>query len=258
MSILKRFENALDERLRGLFSSPGEGAREAIELYRDALHQVAARAGVGARGDRIFPFDSVRLELRAESAERRAILEALFDARQFGEDIRAALLEERTTVPAALSVTVEYLPDAAAELRVFCEKSGKVTEVRQLPRLRLVTVEGVSAGADFALESAVVNVGRTRDVVDGTGRLVRRNQLCFPEELDATVNATVSRTHAHFRSVAAEGEWRLFDDGSSTGTSLFRDGVRIEVPAHAGRGVAVRVNDEIYFGSVRVRVESAD
>ncbi len=54
------------------------------------------------------------------------------------------------------------------------------------------------------------------------------------------------------------GEWRIFDDGSSIGTTLFRDGRRIDVPAHAGRGVALRSGDEIYLGQVRLalRIES--
>ncbi len=39
MSILRRIEKTLDERLRGIFGGSGSepGSREAIELYRDAL-----------------------------------------------------------------------------------------------------------------------------------------------------------------------------------------------------------------------------
>ena len=45
MSILRRIEKTVDERLRGIFggSGTGPGSSEAIELYRDALDQIAAR-----------------------------------------------------------------------------------------------------------------------------------------------------------------------------------------------------------------------
>ena len=126
-----------------------------------------------------------------------------------------------------------------------------------MPEFRLVTLEGTAANGNLFLEGNVVNVGRSRDVVDAMGRTVRRNQIWFPEDLDPELNSTVSRAHATLRRNAAEGEWRLFDDGSSMGTAVFRDGARIEVPAHAGRGVGLRVGDEIFFGSVRVRLEVA-
>lgn len=258
MSILKRLEKALDDRLRGVFASPQEGGREAIELYRDAISQVAARATVGSRGDRVLPFDRIRLELRAETDERRAVLEALFEPVQMLEDIRAGLLEERISTPAALSLQVDYAPDAATEMRVFFEKGGAApkAEPAPMPLLQLITLEGIAATGNLYLQGNVVNVGRSKDVQDALGRIIRRNQICFPEDLDPDLNSTVSRAHATLRCNPAEGEWRLFDDGSSMGTAIFRDGIRIEVPAHASRGVGLRIGDEIYFGSVRVRLET--
>ena len=257
MSILRRLEKVLDERLRGVFASPQKGAREAIELYREALNQVSARATVSARGDRVLPFDRIRMELRTESPDRRAVLEALFEPTQMLGDIRAGLLEERVTPPAGLALAVSYPPDAATELRVFCERAEAApAPVREpMPPVRLVVLEGATDAAELPLEGTIVNVGRSKDVVDASGRPVRRNQIRFPEDLDADLNSTVSRAHAHLKYIAAEAEWRIFDDGSSMGTAVFRDGLRIDVPAHAARGVGLRLGDEIYFGSVRVRLE---
>lgn len=259
MSILKRLEKALDDRMRGIFASSQEGAREGIELYRDALQQVSARATVGSRGDRVFPFDRLRIELHADSAERRAVLEALFEPAQMREDIRAGLLEERIATPEGLSLLVEYPSEAVVEMRLFFEKGGAVPKAEPAPMAPLLVkiLEGAAASADLILQGNVVNVGRSKDVVDAMGRIVRRNQLCFPEDLSPDLNSTVSRAHATLRCNAAEGEWRLFDDGSSMGTAVFRNGVRIEVPAHASRGVGLRSGDEIYFGSVRVRLDPA-
>ncbi len=49
MNLLRRIEKSLDHRLRSIFSGGGDepGAREGIELYRDALDQIAARADRG-------------------------------------------------------------------------------------------------------------------------------------------------------------------------------------------------------------------
>ena len=43
------------------------------------------------------------------------------------------------------------------------------------------------------------------------------------------------------------------DDNSAYGTSIFRDGALMRVPAGPGRGIVLRAGDEIYFGKARVR-----
>src|SRR5271165_3393867 len=108
MKLLRRIEKTMDERLRSLFSGGREapGSREAIELYRDALEQIASRATAGKRGDRMFPFNLITIELAAEAAEGKTVLEALFDAGTLVDDIRATLKEEGVTPPADLTVVI--------------------------------------------------------------------------------------------------------------------------------------------------------
>jgi len=275
MSLLRRIEKSLDQRLRSIFSGgeggdAGPGAREAVELYRDALDQIASRATAGKRGDRIFPFNLITIELRAEDAERKAVLETLFDPGQLGDDIRATLKEERVTPPEDLTVAVRYPAvnhedDALVEMRVICERReppqkavagtiARPTSIELVPA-RLLTVTGVSSATEFILDRPRINLGREAEIADALGRTIRRNELYFPESAHEA-NPSVSRAHAHIRFDAASGEWRIFDDGSSIGTTLFREGRRIDVPAHAGRGVALRPGDEIYLGQVRLLFES--
>jgi hypothetical protein len=269
MSLLRRIEKSLDQRLRSIFSGGdgGEdapGAREAIELYHDALHQIASKATAGKRGDRIFPFNLITIELRAENDERKAVLETLFDAGQLGDDIRATLKEERVTPGAGLTVAVKYPEEALVEMRVICERGEPPQKaaadmivrptVVALTPARLVTVTGASSAAEFILDRPRVNLGREAEITDSLGRAIRRNELFFPESAHEA-NPSVSRAHAHIRFDASSGEWRIFDDGSSIGTTLFREGRRIDVPAHAGRGVALRAGDEIYLGQVRLQFE---
>jgi len=254
MAFLKQIEKALDQRLRGIFGGAASepGAREAIELYRDALDQISARASAGKRGDRIFPFDLIRIELMAATPERKAVLETLFEPAQLVEDIRASLVEERVTAPRELAVQIHFPPEAATELRVICEKAATQLSESEMAGIaitpaRLITKSGIASAEIFSVERPHVNMGRVPEVVDAVGRPVRRNDLHFPEGAHEA-NSTVSRSHAHLRFDATGGEWRIYDDGSSLGTSIFRDGRRIEVPAHASRGVALRSGDEIYLG----------
>jgi FHA domain-containing protein len=265
MSLLRRIEKSLDQRLRSLFSGGNQEpeAREAVELYRDALDQIAARVTAGKRGDRIFPFNLITIELRADGGERKAILETLFDPGQLGEDIRATLKEERVIPPADLTVTVKYPADALVEMRVVCERGKTEPQPAAVPAAaaiqpvpaRLLTIIGVSSAPEFALDRMRINLGRAEEITDSLGRTIRRNELFFPEHAHEA-NPSVSRSHAHIRFEGSSGEWRIFDDGSSIGTTLFRDGRRIDVPAHAGRGVALRPGDEIYLGQVRLRFET--
>jgi hypothetical protein len=266
MRLLRRIEKSLDQRLRTIFSGGEEkaGAREAVELYRDALDQIASRAPAGTRGDRIFPFNLITIELAADNAERKAVLETLFDPGQLGDDIRATLKDERVTPPTDLTVAVKYPEGALVEMRVICER-GKNEPVPaaappadmaiEITPARLVTITGVSSSPEFSLERPRINLGREAEITDALGRAVRRNELFFPEQAHEA-NPSVSRAHAHIRFDAPSGEWRIFDDGSSIGTTLFREGRRIDVPAHAGRGVALRAGDEIYLGQVRLQFES--
>jgi hypothetical protein len=264
MSLLRRIEKSLDQRLRGLFSGGTEdaGAREGIELYRDALDQIAGRATTGKRGDRVFPFNLITVELRAETAERKAVLETLFEPSQLNNDIRATLKEERVAPPADLTVAVRYPESPQAEMRVIFERTertalpvaGAVAGTMELAAARLVTVTGISSCPEFALERPRINLGREEEVSDALGRTIRRNELSFPENAHEA-NPSVSRSHAHIAFDASSGEWRIYDDGSSIGTTLFRAGRRIDVPPHGSRGVALHHGDEIYLGQVRLRFE---
>ncbi|MDE3197310.1 MAG: FHA domain-containing protein [Acidobacteriota bacterium] len=254
MSILRRIESTLDNRMRAIFGSSNRpGAKEAIELYVDAIDQIVQRAAAGRRGRLVFPFDRVIVELHAPSGERRAVLETVFDAKQMVADIR-----ERVEAPERLSVQVQYPEEAEKELSIRCEKTdpaGQPAPVpavkHELPPMWLITLAGVSSAPEFLVDRPRVNLGRERDIVDPEGRPLRRNELHFPEGADEA-NATVSRSHAHIRFDAHTGEWRLYDDGSSLGTAIFRDGRRIDVPAHAPRGAMLLPGDEIYLGRARL------
>jgi hypothetical protein len=168
------------------------------------------------------------------------------------------LKAERLSPPADLAAAVRYPENAQAEMRVLCERREDIASSPAqavLSPARLVTLTGVSETPEFPLDRIRVNLGRELEVLDSLGRAVRRNELFFPEARHEA-NGSVSRSHAHIQFDGSSGAWRIFDDGSSIGTTLFREGRRIEVPAHGSRGVALRPGDEIYLGQVRLRFEA--
>lgn len=180
------------------------------------------------------------------------------------DDVRATLAEERVEAQANLTIAVHYPPDAAVEMTILCSKreqggqEAAATSRRALTPLapaRLVTINGISNAPNFAVDGPHANIGRESEVVDAQGRTVRRNDVFFTERAH-DANASVSRSHAHIRFDQVAGEWRIYDDGSSLGTSVFRHGRRVEVPAHSSRGVLLRPGDEIYLGQVRLRFEA--
>ena len=264
MSILKRIEKQLDERLRNAFSSPDAAARdrEMIEIYRGVLDDIAGRIQPSARGRRAFPFNRIVVRVSTPNDERRAVYDAMFGSReQFVEDVRGTLAEAGVEPPSDLDVEVQPEP---AELpagyhisfgrKEASQAAAPVASASQPGKAQLTIVHGEAEQAVYELSNRRVNIGRLAEVVDDQQRLVRRNNIVFAELAEGP-NATVSRAHAHIAWDPASGTFRLFDDGSAYGTSIFRDGALLNIPAGAGRGVALRSGDEIYLGQARLRFE---
>ena len=113
----------------------------------------------------------------------------------------------------------------------------------------IVIVEGNATKKTYALAGERTNVGRLAEVTDRHQRVVRRNQVVFLDDA-AETNQTVSRAQAHI-TFNPPDEYRLFDDHSSYGTRILRDGRMIELPSGSPRGARLQAGDEIYFGRAR-------
>lgn len=258
MSILRRVERELDERIRRFFAaSPDERGREVLELQRAILDQVTARVESIGRGRRVFPFRHLAVHIALPAPDEQPVYAMAFvEGGRLAADIRDALRETGVEPPPDLRVEVSL---EAQEIRggfqiVYHERPPAPATPAVAPPATLTIVTGQAAQPSYALGAARVNVGRLADVVDESQRLVRRNQVAFAESTDP-VTATVSRAHAHIQYDAATGEYRIFDDHSAYGTTVFRGGELLTIPAGASRGVALRPGDEIYFGQARARFE---
>jgi hypothetical protein len=239
MSLFRDLERSIDERLRRLFQSdpqPGQ-VRELVEVHHMILDAVENKVQMLPRARRAFPYNEVTVRVPASYAEQMAAFETV------DGDVREFLQRERIEFPPDMRVSVETAE--LAEQVVICRMLRPEAAAPVSVELRPVRFV-LGDGSTVEVTRGRVHVGRQPEVLDGHRRLVRRNDVVIESE-------TVSRAHAHLEFAA--GEWRLFDDGSSYGTSVIHEGRLVEVPRAGGRGLRLRSGDEVYFGQVRARFE---
>lgn len=252
MNLFRDIERRIDGRLRKLFGSetaPGQG-RELVEVQRMILDRIDERVQQLPRARRIFPYNEVAVRIPVPDPEQRSAYETVFIADDaLREEIAEHLRRESVEFPGDLRVDITLLDSAElSEPSLVCRKREEVPAPARpaadsVPVVRFTPVDG---GAPSEIARTRIQVGRTSEVLDDRRRLVRRNDLVIEHD-------TVSRAHAHLEYTG--GEYRLFDDGSSYGTSVIHNGRLVEVPRAGGRGMRVDSGDEIYFGQSRVRFE---
>lgn len=248
MNLFRDIERRLDERLRKLFGSPeaapGQG-KELIEIQRAILDRIDERVQQLPRARRVFPYNEVAVRIFVPDPEKRIAFETVFVADDaLREEIVDHLRREEVEFPADLRVEVTLVETTeVAEPSVVCRTTEKpVAPAPVAGTVRLTPIDG----EPHESVRVRIQVGRNGEVLDERKRLVRRNDVVLDHE-------TVSRAHAHIEFNS--GEYRLFDDGSSYGTSVIQDGRLIEVPRSGGRGIQLHSGDEIYFGQMRVKFD---
>jgi hypothetical protein len=243
---------------------------ELLLVHRAILEEIESKIQTVQRGQRLFPYNYLRVRLVSQEPERRALFQAAFaQDRHLENDIREALKGAACALPTGFAVDVE----TAAEGPKGFEISYAIREIPSVPApaaapepepvpapapesgpARLVIVRGKAAQQSYAIEKPRINLGRMQELTDSQQRIVRRNDIVFEEGGD-DANGTVSRAHAHIRFDRPSGQYRICDDESEFGTRIFRDGRSIEVPAGNRRGERLCAGDEIYVGRACLRFE---
>jgi hypothetical protein len=250
MNLFRDIERRIDERLRKLFGSQaveGQG-KELIEIQRLILDRIDERVQALPRARRAFPYNEVVIRIPLADAERRVAFETVFVTdNALREEIVEHLRRDGVEFPQDLRVDVTLVetPDLT-EPSIICRSADRATASAVAPPV-LGTVRLTPLGGSAQESTRTrVQIGRQAEVLDDRRRLVRRNDITVDHD-------TVSRAHAHIEY--ASGEYRLFDDGSSYGTSVIQSGSLIEVPRAGGRGIRLHSGDEIYFGQALVQFE---
>lgn len=215
--------------------APG-GRRYALSFART----MAAAAPVAGRQSR--ETDAVPIALRADLRE-----EADGDL-SGAPTVRLPVAPPAGASPAGTVPTGAPAGTASAAGGMAAARSGR-------PVLRLAVLKGSAAQPAYSFDAERIYLGRLAEVLDGAGRVRRRNDVAFLEE--GEVNQTVSREHARIAWDAESRSFWLRDEASASGTVIFRAGRSIEVSRHDRRGVRLESGDEVYLGRAAVRVEVA-
>jgi hypothetical protein len=228
----------------------------------DEIKKKIQRAG----GKALFPYNVVRIFIRADGAEA-AVFERDFFRKFFEEEVRKGLAKEACRFPAELRVEIHA---AAGEETA----KGKWLRVETLaedmpvpadaPRnkraARLAVVSGTANKTEIPLQKTRTNIGRLIDVYK-EGGLSRRNDLAFAE--DNPINRTVSREHAHIVHDKKSGEYRLYNDRwyklgdkneNNCGLWIVREGMGQEVHRDM-RGTRLLPGDEIHLGKAVLKFQ---
>jgi hypothetical protein len=102
------------------------------------------------------------------------------------------------------------------------------------------------------LKKERILIGRTPDVMDREGRIIRKNDVVFIDN-DGEVNATVGYSHARIWWDFEEKKFFLMDESSRYGTCIVRQGRSMEVPEGNYCGIHLYAGDEIYCGQACLR-----
>lgn len=255
----------LEKRLEKLAERP-DVPLQPIEVRKAMLDEVEDLVEPASKSRRIFPYNRVTVEVVAADAKRKAAMEAVLGERSdLAKAVSARLKSAGCPTPSGLDVRLKLVKragtgwEAGRAFRVQCEhvesEAAPAAVHRTAPgTATLVVVTGEASRERYPVRGERTNIGRLADVVDQHERVVRRNQVVFTEDGERGINATVSRAHAHITATPT-GEYRLFDDCSSSGTRILRSGRTIALPAGSPRGTKLQPGDEIFFGKACVRFE---
>ncbi|MGE5360880.1 MAG: FHA domain-containing protein [Bacteroidales bacterium] len=256
----------LEKRIEKL-TARGDVGPSPLEIRRAILDDIEEHVQPAGRGRRVFPYDRLAIDVLAAAGERAAIAAVLDPDEGFTEAIRERLREAGCDRIGKLQVQVKTArkprPEwATPAFNVAYERSDAPTGARSeaaasgedsagARTIHLAILEGDATRKTYPLSAARTNIGRLAEVTDRERRVVRRNQVVFLEN-DTDANQSVSRAHAHI-TCSPSGDYRLYDDHSSYGTRVVRDGKLIELPSGSPRGVKLQAGDEIYFGRARAQ-----
>ncbi len=267
MKSIEHLDRWIGNKVKGWSARLGGGASnaEVLEIHRDILEDVRDRLEAKGKGLYFFPYNHVAIHLGAANESQESVFRAAFgDAASggnatLGEEVRA-LLNEAGADASALVVDVDVAVDAALAwtgrpfridyLNRAAAHPESVPATTQRPAARLIVIKGSASAAEYPIRSNRLNIGRLREVFGDKEGLRRLNDVAFDE-----TETTVSREHAFLFYEPDAGRFRISDDQSQRGTSIFREGRRIQVPKASRRGTQLQSGDEIHLGEARLKFE---
>ena len=223
----------------------------------DAIEHETEPAG---RGGCVFPFTRIKASIAVNVREDRARFDAVFA----GPPSLEQRIVDRLTLAGCeigqLTVKTAFCAGAAdtwSDPRFHLELTRGPNTADAQPdtrgsRIVLKVLQGTAGQEQYSFSLGRIDIGRCAELRDRQNGLVRTNHVAFADD-QAPVNRSVSRRQAHITCDRQSGIYRIFDDRSTRGTSVVRDGRAIKVAA-GSRGVRLESGDEIVLGGARLAV----
>jgi hypothetical protein len=249
MRSLEELDRWIAAKVKRLSGAPEQ--RELLEIRRDILEDFRRHIEPKGRGKYVFPYNEIAIRLAAKDDGQRQIFEGTFsEGEALAQDLRELLSEAGCSAPKNLRVILDL--DAAPFGVAYHNRKSVAEQPRTAnrPAAKLTVTKGSADPVELGIAANRVNFGRLKEIVAEKDGLRRRNDLAF----DAA-ETTVSREHGHIRYDPSSGKFRICDDKSARGISIFRDGRRIGVPRASSRGVQLQTGDEVHLGDARFRFE---
>jgi len=261
--LIERFGRSVFEAPFGAMAQTIGETPEVAEIRIAVLDEVKKKIQ-RAGGKALFPYNLVRISLRADSRDA-AVFEREFFRKFFEEEVRKGLSTDSCRFPEDLRVQVRAT-ESDQENWVLIETlaedvappAEKAMQARKIAKLVVAT--GVANKAEIQLQKTRTNIGRLIEVHKNEG-VSRRNDLAFAE--DNPINRTVSREHAHIVHDKKTDEYRLFNDrwykrgdarDGNSGLWIVRDGMGQEVHRDT-RGTRLLPGDEIHLGKAVLKFQ---
>ena len=249
-----RIASTVEETARKL---TGTGALQPLEIAQAIVDDVEREIQPSGRGQRVFPFNNLRVFIVAASRRTRAYLEAICEGPPSLEQRVADRLAAAGCPAPGLVVRTVFVPAPRPDwsrpeyhLEFARSPTAAPLPAAALPQLELTVTSGDTEKSSYVFAGDCLAIGRGVEVRDRRQRLLRINHVVFRED-GGDVNQSVSRRHAHIH--LDRQTFRIIDDGSAQGTNVIRNGRGLDVP-RGSRGLALQSGDELVLGQARVRV----
>jgi hypothetical protein len=256
LTILEKLLNAAQLIRRGVQNVLGNrGAPIHSEVRRAILEQIKSGIISDASG-RQFPYGKVIVWLHPPARAMRNAFEASFVRNNsLKTEIEGILKDAAVRLPDPFEIKVELYQSLAFNpadssphplFQLDFVKPAPLIKI-EAPETTLVISKGSAEHPAYRLRKERILIGRSQDVLDREGRLVRKNDVAFLDNGEA-INSTVSRAHARIWFDFEQNEFFIMDEGSGCGTLIVREEHPIEVPAGNPCGIRLRSGDAIYCG----------
>jgi hypothetical protein len=256
---LLKMEQSLRNRVENVF---GSEATRTQEIRREILEQVQSRIAADTSGNR-FPYAKTIVRLRPPTeALRNAFAAAFLQEGTLKADILELLKSAKARHPERLDVIVAFSGDAPPGSEPaspglmfqleFVKQDPSIEKA--LPETSFVISKGTAEQQSYRLTKKSILIGRSLEVLDREGRVVRKNDIVFLDNGD-DINSSVDRAHARISFDFEKDGFFIIDEVSRFGTIVMREGRSIEVPEGVPRGIRLRSGDAIYCGRACLRLE---